>query len=448
MFVTFEGLDGSGKSTQAAAARRGAASATAATSSPRASRAAPPLGERVRELLLHEGDVSPWAEAALFAAARARARRRRDRARRSSAAPTSSATATSTRRSPTRASRAGSALDRVLELNLQAMRRPAARPHVPAARRPRRGGAPASARTRDRIEREGDELPRARRRRLSRAGRGTSRSGSHDDRRHARRRAEIARGGAPTSFDSVPEQEEAKRLLRAALAEGPAHAYLFHGPAGVGKRATGARVRRRSCSATTRASSGARTPTSTCSSRSATRSGSTPSASCGATCTCGRSRPQRRVYLVFGAHLMNDEAADALLKDLEEPPEYAVIVLVADELGPLAGDDPLALPGSSRSGGSRSARCVRQVRGACAGALGGGGDHARARRRRAPRPGGAAARPARPRGAAPRCSRRRARSTRPEFDAGGGGESWCSRPRASGRPRPRSARRRRSRSST
>ncbi len=43
----------------------------------------------------------------------------------------------------------------------------------------------------------------------------------------------------------------------------------------------------------------------------------------------------RRVYLVFGAHLLNEEAADALLKDLEEPPAYAVIVLVADELGSL-----------------------------------------------------------------------------------------------------------------
>jgi len=32
---------------------------------------------------------------------------------------------------------------------------------------------------------------------------------------------------------------------------------------------------------------------------------------------------------------MNEEAADALLKDLEEPPAYAVIVLVADELGSL-----------------------------------------------------------------------------------------------------------------
>src|SRR2546428_14175006 len=38
------------------------------------------------------------------------------------------------------------------------------------------------------------------------------------------------------AFESFPEQQEAKRLLRAALAEGPAHAYLFHGPAGVGKR--------------------------------------------------------------------------------------------------------------------------------------------------------------------------------------------------------------------
>jgi DNA polymerase-3 subunit delta' len=39
-----------------------------------------------------------------------------------------------------------------------------------------------------------------------------------------------------SSFETVPEQHEAKRLLAAALQEGPAHAYLFHGPAGVGKR--------------------------------------------------------------------------------------------------------------------------------------------------------------------------------------------------------------------
>ena len=35
------------------------------------------------------------------------------------------------------------------------------------------------------------------------------------------------------------------------------------------------------------------------------------------------------------ARHLNEEAADALLKDLEEPPPYARILLVADELGPL-----------------------------------------------------------------------------------------------------------------
>jgi DNA polymerase-3 subunit delta' len=44
---------------------------------------------------------------------------------------------------------------------------------------------------------------------------------------------------------------------------------------------------------------------------------------------------ERRVYLIFDAHLLGQEAADALLKDLEEPPPYAVVVLVADDLGPL-----------------------------------------------------------------------------------------------------------------
>ena len=46
-----------------------------------------------------------------------------------------------------------------------------------------------------------------------------------------------------TAFADVPEQPEAKRLLDAALAEGPAHAYLFHGPAGRRQAGRCARIR-------------------------------------------------------------------------------------------------------------------------------------------------------------------------------------------------------------
>jgi DNA polymerase III subunit delta' len=136
------------------------------------------------------------------------------------------------------------------------------------------------------------------------------------------------------SFDSVPEQVEAKRLLGAALSEGPAHAYLFHGPAGVGKRGTAVafasellggdpRVERRS-----HPDLYVLEPLGDQIRIDAVREMRRDL----------HMRPfeaDRRVYLVFGAHLLNEEAADALLKDLEEPPEYAVIVLVADEVGPL-----------------------------------------------------------------------------------------------------------------
>jgi DNA polymerase-3 subunit delta' len=136
-------------------------------------------------------------------------------------------------------------------------------------------------------------------------------------------------------FDSIPEQGEAKRLLAAALADGPAHAYLFHGPAGVGKRATALafasellagdpRVERR-----THPDLYVLEPLGDQIRIDAVREMRRDL----------HMRPfetDRRVYLLFGAHLLNDEAADALLKDLEEPPSYAVIVLVADEVGSLA----------------------------------------------------------------------------------------------------------------
>lgn len=70
MFVTFEGLDGCGKTTQASllAATLGSRGAEVLlTREPGGT----PLGERVRELVLHGDHVAPWAEVALYAAARA-----------------------------------------------------------------------------------------------------------------------------------------------------------------------------------------------------------------------------------------------------------------------------------------------------------------------------------------------------------------------------------------
>jgi DNA polymerase-3 subunit delta' len=136
------------------------------------------------------------------------------------------------------------------------------------------------------------------------------------------------------SFETFPEQPEAKRLLRAALAEGTAHAYLFHGPPGVGKRAAAfafaaellgdaARVERRS-----HPDLYVLEPVGEQIRIDDVR-------------TLRRDlhmRPfeaSKRVYLILDADALNEDAADALLKDLEEPPPYAVIVLVAHDLGPL-----------------------------------------------------------------------------------------------------------------
>ena len=70
MFVSFEGLDGSGKTTQLRllAERLTAEGDTVVvTREPGGTE----LGEAIRNLVLHGGNVAPWAEAALYAASRA-----------------------------------------------------------------------------------------------------------------------------------------------------------------------------------------------------------------------------------------------------------------------------------------------------------------------------------------------------------------------------------------
>ena len=70
MFVTFEGLDGSGKSTQAELLRvrlEADGVDVVSTREPGGTE----LGEGIRNLVLHGGHVGPWAEALLYVAARA-----------------------------------------------------------------------------------------------------------------------------------------------------------------------------------------------------------------------------------------------------------------------------------------------------------------------------------------------------------------------------------------
>ena len=70
MFVSFEGLDGSGKSTQAERLRDALAAEGREVVLVREP-GGTAVGERVRELVLNGPEMTPWAEAALFAAARA-----------------------------------------------------------------------------------------------------------------------------------------------------------------------------------------------------------------------------------------------------------------------------------------------------------------------------------------------------------------------------------------
>ena len=125
----------------------------------------------------------------------------------------------------------------------------------------------------------------------------------------------------------------AAAVLTAAL-ENPSHAYLFHGPAGSGKRAAAEafaaqllaadedRVRRRSHTDLTWVTpSGA---------HEMVRSDVDEAVVAAAAHTPFES--SRRVFVLERVETLNDQAANRLLKTLEEPPAYVVLVLLTDRL--------------------------------------------------------------------------------------------------------------------
>ena len=131
------------------------------------------------------------------------------------------------------------------------------------------------------------------------------------------------------AFEGLPEQPRAQALLTAAAAA-PAHAYLFFGPAGSGKRRHADRF----------AAALLGCPPRRVESRTHPDVFVLEPEGQGILIEGARRlrrdlhlRPfeaRRRVYLILDAHLLRDESANALLKSLEEPPEYGVIVLVSD----------------------------------------------------------------------------------------------------------------------
>jgi DNA polymerase III subunit delta' len=149
--------------------------------------------------------------------------------------------------------------------------------------------------------------------------------------------AERARPALP----GIEAHAHARAVLEPALAAGggPSHAYLFHGPAGTGKRA----VARAFAAALLR--DGARSPE-TVAERVARGSHPdltwvTPSGAAEmlvvdieepVVAAAARTpfESARRVFVIESADAMNDQAANRMLKTLEEPPRFTHLLLLAD----------------------------------------------------------------------------------------------------------------------
>jgi DNA polymerase III subunit delta' len=132
-----------------------------------------------------------------------------------------------------------------------------------------------------------------------------------------------------SAFAGLPEQPRALHLLEAAITS-PAHAYLLSGPTGSGKRRYADRF----------AAALLGSPPHRVETRTHPDLFVLEPEGQGILIEGARRlrrdlhlRPfeaDRRVYLILDAHLLREESANALLKSLEDPPEYGILVLVSD----------------------------------------------------------------------------------------------------------------------
>ncbi len=153
--------------------------------------------------------------------------------------------------------------------------------------------------------------------------------------------APVSAGSPQADLEGLDAQPHARAVLLPALARGasPSHAYLFHGPPGTGKRAVARAF------AAALLAHGARSP-GTVAERVARDSHPdltwvTPSGAAEmlvadveepviAAATRTPFESARRVFVIESADTMNDQAANRMLKTLEEPPAFTHLLLLAD----------------------------------------------------------------------------------------------------------------------
>jgi DNA polymerase-3 subunit delta' len=151
---------------------------------------------------------------------------------------------------------------------------------------------------------------------------------------------ETAAAPAADVLAALDAHPQARGVLLPALppAGAPSHAYLFHGPSGAGKRSVARAF------AAALLAEGARTPE-TVAERVAR--GAHPDLAWAAPSGAGEMlvadvegpvvaaaahtpfESRRRVFVIEDAHTMNDQAANRLLKTLEEPPPFVHLILLA-----------------------------------------------------------------------------------------------------------------------